>query len=40
MTDIELFRVLNPDSAFYQKLVARDWAGIFKTQIVDKLSQQ
>lgn len=38
--DIELFRVLNPDSAFYQKLVARDWAGIFKTQIVDKLSQQ
>ncbi|MFB2643543.1 ABC transporter substrate-binding protein [Shewanella bicestrii] len=37
--NIQLFSVLNPDSEFYRLLVARDWAGIFKTQILYKLPQ-
>lgn len=38
--DIQLFSVLNPNSDFYRMLVARDWAGIFQTQILNKLPQQ
>lgn len=38
--NIKLFSVLKPDSAFYQMLVARDWSGIFKSQILEKLPKQ
>jgi len=38
--NIKLFSVLNTDSTFYQMLVARDWSGIFQSQILDKLPKQ
>ncbi|MGI2183512.1 ABC transporter substrate-binding protein [Shewanella oncorhynchi] len=35
--NVALFGVLQPDSAFYQMLVARDWPQIFQSQILNKL---